>query len=68
MLDKVKIDVNACRHPVNDTTDSGPMTLTEGRERKNIAKCISNKTYFFVLDGFCYKGTLFASILILRSG
>jgi hypothetical protein len=43
------------------------MTLTEGCERKNVPKSISHN-YFLFFFGFCYKGTLFASIMIPRSG
>ena len=68
MLDKVEININACRHPVHDTTDSGPMTLAEGRERENAPKSISHKQLFILNSEFFYKGTLFASILIPISG
>ena len=66
MLDKVEIKVYPCRHTVDNAADSSAMTLTEGRQRKDIPKRISHNKLF--VDGFCYKGTLFASILIPRSG
>ena len=46
LLDKVKVDVNACRHTIDDATHSLTVTLAKGRQSEYLSKCVHRSSVF----------------------